>query len=112
MKAMQSQMLMAAVVSVGRWCYYCGNRADHADHVVASTEGGKHEAANLVPACETCNCTKSNRRLSLEQERAALMEAFIFAPLVEEVAAHLYATWQTRAKREFKPMEFQTRTVN
>lgn len=110
MKAMQSQLLMTAVVAVGRWCYYCGNRADHADHVIPSSAGGGHKASNLVPACSTCNCTKNKKRLSVEQERAALLEALIFAPLVEEVAAHLYATWQARSKREHMPMEFLTNT--
>ncbi len=41
-------------------CAYCGTSKKKltADHLVAKSRGGKDEASNIVPACETCNQNK------------------------------------------------------
>lgn len=31
------------------------------DHVIALAKGGRHESANLVPACRSCNAAKRDR---------------------------------------------------
>jgi 5-methylcytosine-specific restriction endonuclease McrA len=43
-------------------CAYC--KRDVAltlDHVIPLVKGGQHSVDNVVPACLTCNCSKSNR---------------------------------------------------
>jgi 5-methylcytosine-specific restriction endonuclease McrA len=48
-------------------CFYC--RSQHEpndltiDHVIPIVQGGRHEAANIVLACERCNKSKNNRTL-------------------------------------------------
>lgn len=88
------QCLFQAVVAVGRRCFYCGARADHADHIVAfnNGKGGGNEPENLVPACATCNCAKGTKALSPDLLAAAKQYAFIQAPLVNEVADSLFFT--------------------
>lgn len=46
-------------------CAYCES-ADHltVDHVVPLARGGRDEAANVVPACLSCNCSKQDRPLA------------------------------------------------
>ena len=41
-------------------CAYCGKKKRHLtqDHVIPLTKGGRHEAANIVPACRPCNSSK------------------------------------------------------
>lgn len=42
-------------------CYWCGSkcaRKHHVDHYVPLTKGGRHELANLVISCPTCNQRK------------------------------------------------------
>lgn len=40
-------------------CAYCGKRAKCFDHVIAVALGGKSVLGNLVPACLSCNKSKS-----------------------------------------------------
>lgn len=40
-------------------CVYCGEPADHRDHVIPRSRGGHAEEGNIVPACHTCNESKS-----------------------------------------------------
>lgn len=56
----------------GGLCAYCreGN-AKTMDHVIPLSRGGKHEAANLLPACAGCNFSKHNKTL---EEWARLKE--------------------------------------
>lgn len=42
-------------------CYYCGNTANTADHIVPISKGGTHEEHNLVAACHACNSGKKDR---------------------------------------------------
>jgi 5-methylcytosine-specific restriction endonuclease McrA len=40
-------------------CAYCGATENITiDHIVPLSRGGRHEPANLAPACVTCNCSK------------------------------------------------------
>lgn len=45
-------------------CRYCGAPGRTMDHVVPISRGGRHEAANIVPACRPCNASKGNKMLS------------------------------------------------
>jgi 5-methylcytosine-specific restriction endonuclease McrA len=40
-------------------CIYCGGEFEHVDHFIPKVLGGIDDPANLVPACETCNCSKN-----------------------------------------------------
>jgi len=42
-------------------CFYCGGAAEHLDHVMPISRGGRHSIGNLVPACAKCNLEKSDR---------------------------------------------------
>ena len=42
-------------------CYYCGNTANTADHIVPVSKGGTHEESNLIAACTRCNSGKKDR---------------------------------------------------
>lgn len=45
-------------------CFYCGsNESIQADHVIPIKRGGVHSIGNLVPACASCNGSKSDRLL-------------------------------------------------
>ena len=50
------------VARFGGRCAYCRREAPlEMDHVVALSKGGRHEAANVVPACRPCNAGKGDR---------------------------------------------------
>lgn len=44
-------------------CAYCGEREKtfHQDHFVPISKGGEFTKYNVIPACETCNISKSNK---------------------------------------------------
>jgi 5-methylcytosine-specific restriction endonuclease McrA len=45
-------------------CFWCGVGCEdhyHVDHYIALANGGKHEADNLVIACQPCNSHKSSK---------------------------------------------------
>lgn len=42
-------------------CYFCGDKPNTIDHLIARAKGGTSERANLVSACDVCNCMKSDR---------------------------------------------------
>lgn len=45
-------------------CAYCGERKDLTlDHVVPVSRGGRHAAGNFLPACLSCNSSKSSKFL-------------------------------------------------
>ena len=42
-------------------CQYCGcDGADHIDHIIPRSKGGKDVLGNLILACQKCNLRKSN----------------------------------------------------
>lgn len=55
----------AILEQFGHRCVYCGVhetiRPMTMDHVVAIANGGRHEPANIVPACQKCNSSKGAR---------------------------------------------------
>jgi 5-methylcytosine-specific restriction endonuclease McrA len=55
-------------------CAYCGATSNiTVDHIVPLIRGGKHEPANLAPACATCNLSKGAKPIDdwLAARRAA-----------------------------------------
>lgn len=42
-------------------CQYCGEPAEHIDHIIPICKGGGNELDNLVAACTFCNCSKGGR---------------------------------------------------
>ncbi|MFI6319741.1 HNH endonuclease [Nonomuraea sp. NPDC050556] len=44
-------------------CAYCASPAEVIDHVDPLAVGGSHTAANVVPACSSCNLSKGDRLL-------------------------------------------------
>lgn len=52
----QSQLMM-----FGGECSYCGNAAETLDHFLPLSKGGAHTLGNLIPACNPCNRSKSNK---------------------------------------------------
>lgn len=42
-------------------CYFCGGIPNTVDHLVARAKGGTNQWANLVSACDICNCMKSDK---------------------------------------------------
>jgi 5-methylcytosine-specific restriction endonuclease McrA len=55
-------------------CAYCGDRKQRLtmDHVIPVSKGGAHTAANIVPACQSCNSSK-NARLPLVEYQPHLI---------------------------------------
>lgn len=45
----------------GGLCAYCGAPAEEMDHLVPISKGGDHTAENVVPACFSCNRSKSGK---------------------------------------------------
>jgi 5-methylcytosine-specific restriction endonuclease McrA len=57
---------LRAYLDAASECYWCGRPITertglHIDHVIPRCAGGSSEAANLVPACERCNLSKSGK---------------------------------------------------
>lgn len=44
-------------------CAYCGEQAEHIDHLIPVSLGGPSYIWNLIPACSSCNHSKKNRTL-------------------------------------------------
>jgi len=45
-------------------CFYCKrhlNERYHIDHVVPISRGGTNDCGNIVIACPSCNCSKSDK---------------------------------------------------
>ncbi len=83
----ESHALRRAVRIVGKTCFYCGGKSDHADHVLSTKNGGKEHAENFVAACASCNCRKGHRHLRYDWLNKALISAFINAPEVERMTS-------------------------
>jgi HNH endonuclease len=91
----------AVVVANNGACFYCGERAAGADHIVPSALKGSDEPENLIASCGSCNHSKGGRRLKLEDEQSALRRAAELAPLVLEIAGIALTTVRRgKTKRE------------
>ena len=44
----------------GKSCIYCGGRSESIDHVLPRSKGGLSVTENCVPACLSCNGSKSD----------------------------------------------------
>jgi 5-methylcytosine-specific restriction endonuclease McrA len=47
-----------------RPCFYCGDLAEHLDHIVPVSRGGRHSIGNLIQSCASCNFSKSNKLIT------------------------------------------------
>ncbi|MEU6633832.1 HNH endonuclease [Streptomyces parvus] len=47
----------------GYRCAYCGESAEHLDHVMPLSRGGTDTEDNMVPACAKCNLSKGAKTL-------------------------------------------------
>lgn len=51
-----------AIMKRDNWtCRYCGEKAEHIDHVIPYSKGGPSTMSNLVAACVACNFKASDR---------------------------------------------------
>lgn len=56
----------------GHRCAYCrGRRKLTQDHLLPLSKGGGHTAANIVPACKSCNSAKGDREAPMFQQAIA-----------------------------------------
>lgn len=53
-----------AVIAASGPCVYCGQPAEHVDHVRPLARGGREQLGNLVPACGRCNRSKHDLLLT------------------------------------------------
>lgn len=52
-------------------CAYCGGDYEVIEHFTPLSQGGETSARNCIPACSSCNLTKSNIDGRIEKERLA-----------------------------------------
>jgi ribosomal protein L37E len=45
-------------------CRYCGSEANHVDHIIPRSRGGRNTHENLNAACSDCNWSKGDKLLS------------------------------------------------
>lgn len=53
--------LVALWARYGGLCAYCGEQAEHADHVMPLSKGGSDDIENIAPACIACNLSKKDK---------------------------------------------------
>ncbi len=60
-----AQQWSACLEYFGHCCAYCGEQFDRLtmEHVVPISRGGNHTAANVIPACRSCNSRKNAKTL-------------------------------------------------
>ena len=85
-----------ALVDAWGGCAYCGatDRPLQKDCVMALSRGGRYTLHNIVPACRSCNASKSNaevtswmRRKRLDERRFLVRYHEISTALARSVAA-------------------------
>ena len=70
---MDTAAWLALVAAADGVCRYCGKSQPLTmDHRVPLSRGGRHEIANLIPACKPCNSRKHTRT---EEEFRALLDS-------------------------------------
>ena len=71
-------------------CAYCGKAcAATIDHVVPIARGGRDEPDNVLPACGSCNSSKSNWLISEWPRASALLHESLLSLLREHTEAHI-----------------------
>ena len=64
---------LALIAAAGGRCNYCGEiRRLTMDHRIPLSRGGRHEIANIIPACKPCNSRKNTR--TEDEYRAFLLD--------------------------------------
>jgi 5-methylcytosine-specific restriction endonuclease McrA len=58
---LSSQVRIQIMKRDGYRCRYCGQFAEHIDHVTPRCQGGSDDPQNLVASCAPCNLSKSGR---------------------------------------------------
>jgi 5-methylcytosine-specific restriction endonuclease McrA len=93
MKRVEHDLTVAqweALVLAWTGCAYCGadDSALQRDCVLALSRGGRYTLENIVPACRSCNASKSNgevtrwlRRKRLDEQRFLLRHTAILREL-------------------------------
>lgn len=51
----------ATLIYFGHRCVYCGQSWKHQDHFIPLSKGGGYTRENIVPACASCNLSKSDK---------------------------------------------------
>jgi 5-methylcytosine-specific restriction endonuclease McrA len=54
--------------SYGGKCVYCGSPGTQQDHVVPLSRGGAHAPDNVVPCCQSCNRSKSDKEIMINRQ--------------------------------------------
>lgn len=66
-----AEQLLGRLAMFGGNCYMCGSSADGFDHVKPLSAGGPHLAANMRPACTSCNSRKGSEWKGVQSWLAA-----------------------------------------
>jgi len=73
----------------GKPCFFCGFPSDTHEHLIPISRGGDHSEGNIVPACLSCNQTKSGRLLiewrkfnMVKYDNGEAISAISFKPVV------------------------------
>lgn len=94
------------ILDAWRRCAYCGadGVALQKDCVLPISRGGRYTVGNVVPACRSCNASKSNEEVTVWMRRRRLDEpAFLVAWY--EISAALAARAAAAAAGEDAPAE-------
>ena len=60
-KGVHTRVTKSALLARDRWsCGWCGMPGDTVDHIVPRSRGGRHEWANVVTSCLSCNNDKGS----------------------------------------------------
>ncbi len=61
LKGVHTRVTKSALLARDRWtCGWCGLPGDTIDHIVPRSRGGRHEWANVVTSCLSCNNDKGD----------------------------------------------------
>lgn len=64
-----SAITASVLAEQGRICWVCGGTATTADHVIARSQGGTDDMANLRPCCVGCNSRRYHRANPFDPDR-------------------------------------------
>lgn len=79
------------LLKFGHQCAYCGSKARITkDHVIPISKGGVHEMNNLVPACSSCNSSKSNHLLDEWYTKQPFYSSSQYEKIIEHIGSDMY----------------------